>query len=152
LTWIGDQRIAVGSLPTGASLPRLPAEGVTHVVNCRARPQTWVSQDLAVERSTFGSTAVVHAPMWDFGRRQDWARWSAAAVFAARTLEDEPEARVLIHCQQGRRRSVMLAYAVLRLRGHDAATAAALILDHRREAELVLVYRDCVEDWIAHRP
>ena len=63
-------------------------------------------------------------------------------------LED-PEARVLIHCQAGRRRSVMVAYAVLRLRGHGEADAERLILEHRTEAHLVPAYRDSVERWLA---
>ena len=47
------------------------------------------------------------------------AVWTAAACFAARVLEDQPRAGVHIHCTAGRRRSAMLAHAVLRLRGHD---------------------------------
>lgn len=47
--------------------------------------------------------------------------------------------------KQGRCRSVMVAYAVLRLRGHSADEAATPILTHRREALLVPLYRDSVE-------
>ena len=109
LSWIGGERIAVGNLPTGESLPVLAGQGVTHVVNCRARPQTWISQDLSAERATFGKGRVVLAPMWDTGQFQPAALWAAAALFAATTLEDDPHAGVLIHCQQGRRRSLLLA-------------------------------------------
>jgi len=66
--------------------------------------------------------------MQDHGLRQPPAAWAAAACFAARVLEEQPQAGVLIHCTAGRRRSVMLAYAVLRLRGHDRTRAAALLL------------------------
>ena len=148
LTWIGDERIAVGNLPTAASVVKLPDEGVTHVVNCRARLQTLVSQDLAVERVLFGRDRVASAHMWDDGRPKAPALWVPAARFAAGALED-PEARVLIHCQAGRRRSVMVAYAVLRLRGHGEADAERLILEHRTEAHLVPAYRDSVEHWLA---
>ena len=150
LSWIGEERIAVGNLPTAASLATLVGHGVTHVVNCRARAQTWFSQDLHVERALFGVDRVMPAPMWDSGRPRPPALWSAAALFAASALDD-PDAGVLIHCQQGRRRSVMVAYAVLRLRGHNPDDAAALILAHRREAELVAVYRAGVEAWLASR-
>jgi protein-tyrosine phosphatase len=149
LSWIGDQRIAIGNLPTAATLARLPGAGVTHVVNCRSTPQTWISQDLAVERAVFGAGRVVHAPMWDLGRPQPPRVWSAAAQFAARVLADDPGAGVLVHCQQGRRRSIMLAYAVLRLRGHAPERAATLILRHRVEAQLVGAYIDSVERWLA---
>src|SRR4051812_4275370 len=131
MTWIGDTRVAVGRLPTGASLPRLRDDGITHVVNCRARQQVWVSGDLGAERRMFGYARVAHAPMWDHGLAQPPGLWAGAARFAAGALDD-PDARVLIHCQQGRRRSVMVAYAVLRLRGHDPDAAVALIA-HRRE-------------------
>ena len=149
LSWIGSERIAVGNLPTAESLPILSAQGVTHVVNCRARLQTWVSQDLSAERAIFGAGKVVHAPMWDTGQFQPSALWATAALFAAATIEDDPRAGVLIHCQQGRRRSVMLAYAGLRLRGHTGEDAATLILVHRREAVLIPIYRASVERWLS---
>jgi protein-tyrosine phosphatase len=69
--------------------------------------------------------------------------------FAARVLEDQPQAAVLIHCAAGRRRSAMLAYAVLRLRGHDRTRAAALVLSCRTEAQLVPAYVRSVERWLA---
>ena len=149
LSWIPEERIAVGNLPTAASVVRLPGEGVTHVVNCRATPQTWISQDLAVERALFGPSRVAHAPMWDNGRPQDPAKWATAAHFAARALDEDPDARVLIHCQQGRRRSVLVAYAILRLRGHSPEDAARLILSNRTEGRLVPAYRASVEEWMA---
>jgi hypothetical protein len=33
LSRIGEERVAIGNLPTAASLPRLVEQGVTHVVN-----------------------------------------------------------------------------------------------------------------------
>jgi|SRR2546430_504349 len=149
LSRLAGERIAIGSLPTAKALERLVAEGVTHVVNCRARVQTWISQDLAVERALFGAARVASAPMWDLGRPQDPRLWSAAVHFAARAVEDDPDAIVLVHCQQGRRRSAFVAYAVLRLRGHAADEAASLVLRHRVEAELVPAYRSSVERWLA---
>ncbi len=125
-------------------------EGVTHVVNCRARAQAALSGDLDVERAMFGQGHVAHAPMWDHGRRQSPEAWAEAAEFAAEALED-PNTKVLIHCQRGRRRSVLVAYATLRLRGHDPETAARLLLTHRSEAHLVPAYRASVEEWLRSR-
>jgi protein-tyrosine phosphatase len=104
---------------------------------------------LAAERAAFGVGRVAHAPMQDHGLRQRPAVWAAAAFFAAGVLDDQPEAGVLIHCTAGRHRSAMLAYAVLRLRGHDRAPAAALVLRYRTEAELVPAYVRSVERWLA---
>jgi protein-tyrosine phosphatase len=87
--------------------------------------------------------------MWDHGRPQPPALWAAAAVFAAQALAAIPDARVLIHCHQGRRRSAMVAYAVLRLRGHATERATDLITRHRVEAVLVPAYVDSVERWLA---
>jgi len=46
----------------------------------------------------------------------------------------------------------MLTYAVLRMRGHDRASAAALLLRYRTEAVLVPAYVRSVEEWLATRP
>lgn len=146
-SWIGEERIAIGSLPIGPELDRLPGAGITHVVNCRAQPQTIFSQDLWAERAVFGANRVAHAPMWDHGREQAPALWAPAASFAAHALE-EPEAGVLIHCQQGRRRSALVAYATLRLRGHSEEEAASLVLTGRPVARLVPAYRRSVEEWL----
>jgi protein-tyrosine phosphatase len=149
LSWVGGERIAISGLPTRGSVPGLADQGVTHVVNCRARPQVRLSGDLTAERAAFGSGRVAHAPMWDLGHRQRPVLWAEAVAFAARALADDPRARVLIHCHWGRRRSAMVAYAVLRMRGHAADEAAALVLRYRPQAELVPNYVRSVESWLA---
>src|SRR5204862_3515807 len=58
-------------------------------------------------------------------------------------------AGVLIHCHQGRRRSILLAYAVLRLRGRGPEEALADITTHRLEARPVDAYVASVERWLA---
>ena len=148
-SWIEGERVAIGSLPVGDALARLPELGVTHVVNCRAQLQTRISQDLWAERRVFGADRVMHAPMWDSGRPQPARLWAPAARFAASVLDDDPTAGVLIHCQQGRRRSAMVTYAVLRLRGHDPADAERLVLESRAPATIVPAYRASVEAWLA---
>ena len=149
LSWIGDERIAISGVSPARTVAGLAEQGVTHVVNCRPRVQVRRSGDLAAEQAAFGAGRVVHAPMQDHGLRQRPAVWAAAACFAARVLADQPQAGVLIHCTAGRRRSAMLAYAVLRLRGHDRTQAAALVLSYRTEAQLVPAYVRSVERWLA---
>ncbi len=124
------------------TVARLAEQGVTHVINGRPRAQVRWSGDLAAERAAFGPGRVAHAPMQDHGLRQRPAVWAAAACFAARVLDEQPQARVLIHGTAGRRRSAMLAYAVLRLRGHERTRAAALVLSYRTEAQLARVSND----------
>ncbi len=150
-TWIADERIAVGSIPTPASLLVLAREGVTHVVNCRARAQTTFSQDLSAECLLFGDDHVEEAPMWDHGRHQPPKKWAQAALQAATWLDADPHARVLIHCQRGRRRSMLVAYAVLRLRGRPPEVAARDLLQFRHEGRIVPAYRHSVDEWIASR-
>jgi len=149
LSWVGGERIAISGMPARGAVSRLAEEGVTHVVNCRARPQVKLSGDLTAERVAFGHGCVVHAPMWDLGLRQRPRLWAEAAAFAARVLAEDPHARVLIHCHWGRRRSAMLAYAVLRLRGHASDVAAQLVLNYRPQATLVPNYVRSVEGWLA---
>jgi protein-tyrosine phosphatase len=149
LSWLGQERLAIGAMPPPGSVPGLASHGVTHVVNCRTHGQVWWRGDLAAERAVFGAARVAHAPMLDLGWRQRPRLWAPAAGFAARVLADQPQARVLIHCSAGRRRSAMLAYAVLRLRGHAAAAAAALVLEYRPGAQLVPAYVHSVERWLA---
>jgi protein-tyrosine phosphatase len=151
LSWIGGERIAISGLPSRRSVPGLIEQGVTHVVNCRARPQVKISGDLSAERAAFPGR-VMHAPMWDLGQRQRPRLWAEAAAFAARALTEDPQARVLIHCHWGKRRSAMLAYAVLRLRGHAQETAAALVVKHRPQAQLVPNYVRSVEHWLESVP
>ena len=149
LSWIGDERIAISGVPSPRTVAHLAGQGVTHVVNCRPRAAVRWYGDLAAELAAFGAGRVAHAPMADHGRPQRPAAWAAAACFAARVLADQPQAGVLIHCSAGRRRSAMVAYAVLRLRGHDQDRAAALVLRYRPQAQLVPAYVRSVERWLA---
>jgi len=149
LSWIGDERIAISGVPSARIVAGLPGQGVTHVVNCRPRALVRWSGDLAAELAAFGPERVAHAPMADHGLRQPPAAWAPAARFAAGVLADQPQAGVLIHCTAGRRRSAMVAYAVLRLRGHDPAQAAALVLRYRAQAMMVPAYVRSVEQWLA---
>ncbi|HTI32917.1 MAG TPA: hypothetical protein VL422_04510 [Miltoncostaea sp.] len=151
LSWLAGERVAVGAVPVGDAVSRLPELGVTHVINCRAGFQTRLSHDLWAERQVFGADHVVAAPMWDHGRAQPPSVWGPAAEFGARVLEEDPAAGVLVHCQQGRRRSAMVAYAILRLRGHDPDEAERLVLDNRAPAVLVPAYKASVEGWLADR-
>ena len=149
LSWVGDERLAISAVPRPAAMAALAEQGVTHVVNCRPRLDVWWTGDLAAERAQCGRDRVAHAPMQDHGLRQRPACWAAATGFAARVLDDQPQARMLIHCTAGMHRSVMVAYAVLRLRGHDRADAAGLVLRYRARAELIPAYVRSVERWLA---
>jgi protein-tyrosine phosphatase len=148
LSWIVGERIAISAVPPVSLVPRLAGRGVTHIVNCRSRAQVRWAGDLAAERAAFGADQVAHAPLVDHGRRQRPAAWAPAARFAARVLAEQPQAGMLVHCSAGRRRSAMLAYAVLRLRGHSRDDAAALVLTHRTQAELDPAYVRSVERWL----
>jgi protein-tyrosine phosphatase len=148
LSWVGDERIAISAVPRPAAVAGLVGQGVTHVVNCRPRLDGWWGGVLAAERAVFGLERVAHAAMQDHGLRQRPAAWAEAARFAAQVLDDQPQARVLIHCTAGMHRSVMVAYAVLRLRGHDRDEAAGLVLRYRARAELLPAYVRSVERWL----
>jgi hypothetical protein len=92
MSWIGDERIAISGVPPPRAVAGLAGQGVTHVVNCRPRALVRWRGDLAAEQAAFGPGRVVHARMQDHGLRQRPAVRAAAACFAARVLEDQPQA------------------------------------------------------------
>lgn len=141
-------RVAIGALPVGPEADALPSHGFTHVVNCRRSLQNVISQDLWIEQQVLGAGRVAHADMWDHGNPQDEDRWGPAVLFADQALRSDPDARVLVHCQQGRRRSLFVAYAVLRLQGFSADEAAGAVMAARPRGQLVPAYRDGVERWL----
>jgi hypothetical protein len=148
LSWIGDERIAISGVPPPRAVAGLAGQGRDAG---RQLPATGAG---AVSGRTGGRACGLRPRAGraraDAGSRPAAAarRWAAAACFAARVLEDQPQAGVLIHCTAGRRRSAMVAYAVLRLRGHDPARAAALVLSYRTQAILVPAYVRSVERWL----
>lgn len=149
-TWVPRYpRLAIGSIPVGREAEDLPSKGVTHVVNCRKGLQNVISQDLWIEQQVLGADKVAHADMWDHGRPQQEESWVPAALFGAQALRDNPEARVLVHCQQGRRRSLFVAYAILRQMGFSEDDAAAAVLEARPRGHLVPAYRAGVEAWLS---
>lgn len=150
-SWVPGERVAIGGIPVSREITALPDAGITHLVVCRALPQVRLSQDLWAARRVLGAGNVAHAAMWDDGKPKDPVLWAPAAQFAARALQEDPDARVLIHCQQGRRRSVFVAYATLRLLGHSEDDAARLVLEARPMGKLVPAYRESVERWLADR-
>jgi len=150
-SWVPGERLAIGGIPVAGAVTALPGHGVTHLVVCRATPQTRLSQDLWAARQVLGHEHVAHADMWDDGKPKDPALWAPAALFAAAAIRDDPDARVLVHCQQGRRRSVFVAYATLRLLGYSEDDAARMVLEARPMGKLVPAYRESVERWLAGR-
>jgi len=151
LAFVPGERVAIGAMPVGGEILDLPAKGITDLVVCRATPQTIFSQDLWAARRVLGRDHVAHAGMWDTGRPKPPEQWADAALFAAQALREDPNARVLVHCQQGRRRSVMVAYATLRLIGRSEVEAARGVIAARPMGRLVPAYRTSVERWLSSR-
>jgi protein-tyrosine phosphatase len=151
LNFVPGERVAIGAMPVSGKVLDLPGHGVTHLVVCRARPQRMFSQDFWAAQQVLGRENVTAAGMWDTGRPKDPEQWADAALFAAKVLQADPDARVLVHCQQGRRRSVMVAYATLRLLGRSEAEAARGVIEARPMGRLVPAYRSSVERWLASR-
>lgn len=141
-------RVAIGALPIGGEAEALPGHGFTHVINCRKSLQNVLSQDLWIERQVLGPERVAHADMWDHGDPQREQDWVPAVMFGHRALAEDPQAKVLVHCQQGRRRSLFVAYAILRLNDFSPEAAAAAVMEARPLGFLVPAYRDGVERWL----
>lgn len=121
--------LAFGPAPrTAGDVDALIAAGITHVVDCAGSPVT--SRALGKRIAHDGvpvADTLKDLPGWWFEK----AGRSALSALAA------PDARVLVVCAQGRRRSPALAYWLLRRRGVDADSAVAAVRTARASISTV---------------
>ncbi|RZU18322.1 dual specificity protein phosphatase family protein [Streptomyces sp. BK239] len=120
--------LLVGAAPEGPPAVRALLElGVTHVLDCRTPrpvpPLAAVCPDLVWHT----------APTADDGASRG-ADWYAACVSFAELAAREDGARLYCHCAAGVNRSPAAAYAILRARGWEPATARDRILTCRPKA------------------
>ena len=149
-SWIDGERLAIGSIPVGDAVERLPELGVTHVVNCRAQFQTRISQDLWAEREVFGDDHVAHAPMWDHGRAPAVAALGARGPLRGRRARGGPRRPAC--SSTASRAGGARRWSPTPSCGCAATTpseAARLVLASRAPARLVPAYRASVEEWLA---
>ena len=105
--------------------------GVSHVINCQVRVD-----DAPLLR---GRVDYLWNPAED-DREAKPAAWFLRAVEFVRQARQDPDARVLVHCTEGRARSPAIAYGVLLASGYSREDAERAVLAARPTA--LLRYRD----------
>ncbi len=137
VAWI-QPNLALGGRVDPANYPRLKKMGLASVVDLRAEehddPDLLAANDLRF----------LHLPMTDcdpltHDQMRDGSRWVAHELAAGR--------RVLVHCQHGVGRSVMLVAAVLLNEGQDLATVLAHLRSRRPRMALSATQQQAVEEY-----
>lgn len=100
--------------------------GISHVVNCQVRVD-----DAPLLRCRFD---YLWNPAEDDGEAKP-ADWFLRAVDFVSRARENPDARVLVHCTEGRARAPAIAYGVLRASGHSADHARRAVLAARPVAQ-----------------
>jgi protein tyrosine phosphatase (PTP) superfamily phosphohydrolase (DUF442 family) len=121
LTWIADD-LAIGGRVLDDEWPAIAKAGIGAVVDCRAEARDPVE---LLERL---GLAFLHLPTPDSGSFTPEQVVAGATWVSARW---EAGQRVLVHCQAGKGRSVLIGGAALALRGVPPDEALALIRQKR---------------------
>ncbi len=124
MSWV-TQQLAVGGRIRPGDIPALARAGVTHVIDTRSEhsdnPQTLAKEHIQLlylpTRDTFPLTVE---------QMMEGAKWAHQAM--------QQDGRVLIHCEHGVGRSVLLTCAALVYEGMQAHNALQLVQQKRWQA------------------
>ena len=124
MDWVTDQ-LAVGGRNHPEDIPALPRAGVTQVIDTRSE---YCDDAEAMAKEQI---QLLHLPAPDtypltVAQLTDGAKWASAQI--------RQGGRVLIHCEHGVGRSVLLTCAVLVYDGRDASEALQLVQEKRWQA------------------
>lgn len=125
LDFITDSLAVGGALSSDRQIGALPSLGITAVVDMRSE-----SRDNVAELERLG-IHFLHLPTRD-RRPPSQEDLETGSNWVLREIETVKDGKVLIHCQHGMGRSVILAGAVLLKMGYDWREALRLIKSKRR--------------------
>jgi predicted protein tyrosine phosphatase len=125
LDFITDSLAVGGALTSDRLIQALPSLGITAVVDMRSE-----SRDNVAELERLG-IHFLHVPTRD-RRPPSQEDMETASNWILHEIETVKDGRVLVHCQHGMGRSVIMAAAVLLKMGHDWREALRLIKSKRR--------------------
>lgn len=115
------ENIYIGSLQDASNIDVLKAEGITHTVCC-------IGDYSPAEEYT----NLIYLPIEDNPRQNIVPTIKAATRFITKALEENPSAKILIHCQLGISRAVAVAAGYFVQSGqYSSRDALALILSKR---------------------
>lgn len=122
------KRIAVGAgIYSVEQVRALENVGITHVLDCRTSnsfPEIYQGSPIWW----------VHHPVADDGKPRPTTWYQYGLSYAYRWLNDNKQARLLVHCTAGYNRSPSLVYAILRAQGLYPAQAESMIKEARSRA------------------
>lgn len=141
--WVTPQ-IAVGGddyLGDSELSDRMEAEGVTHVIDCRAeadQDEFWFpKQSVALVKRTKKRFVYLLNGTGDDGKPKSAAYFRPAIEFALDALRD-PDAKIYVHCAAGYNRGPSVAFAIMRALGWTDGNAEAAI---RKVRSVGLLYQ-----------
>jgi protein-tyrosine phosphatase len=124
--------LAIGGAIRGEEgVQELLDAGVSHVINCQVR--------LDDAPLLGGRVDYFWNPAEDDGEAKPAAWFLRAVEFVHRARQD-PDARMLVHCTEGRERSPAIAYSILLASGYSGEDAERAVLAARPTARMR--YRD----------
>ena len=141
MTWVTDRIAVGGGIWTDEKMIEVVGAGVTHIIDMQIE---WDDTKLA---EPYG-VQVLWNPTNDDFQPKPPELFQRGVDFALGALDDDPEAKVFIHCAAGVHRAPMMTLAVLRAMGWSLEDAMELIEVRRGVVDLADVYVQSVEDFM----
>lgn len=107
-------------------LEELHIEGVTHIIDCR---NEWNDEQIVGEHGK-GIRYFWHGTH-DSGGNQEASWYKQGWDFYEKVIEDNPDAKVLVHCHMGINRAPSMVFYLMIREGYEPAEALRLIRTNR---------------------
>ena len=141
MTWVTDRIAVGGGIWTDDKMIEVVRAGVTHIIDMQIE---WDDTKLA---EPYG-VQVLWNPTNDDFQPKPPELFERGVDFALAALDDDPEAKLFIHCAAGVHRAPMMTLAVLRAMGWSLEGAMELIEVRRGVVDFADVYLQSVEDFM----
>lgn len=113
--------IYIGSLENASNIDYLKAQGITHTICC-------IGDYSPAEECT----QIIYLPIEDNSRQNILPTVKAATRFITKALEENPSAKILIHCQMGMSRAVAVAAGYFVQSGQYSSRDAFALISSKR--------------------
>lgn len=141
ITWITDRIAVGGGIWTDEKMGEVARRGVTHIIDMQIEfDDTALAEPYGIE--------VLWNPADDDFRPKSPSLFRRGVEFAVHALDDDPEAKVFIHCAAGIHRAPMMTLAVLGALGWKPMDAMRVIETRRPVVDFADVYVESVEKFL----
>jgi protein-tyrosine phosphatase len=141
LTWVTDQVAVGGGIWNEAKMMEVVRAGVTHIINMQ------IEFDDTPLAEPYGVKVLWNAIDDDFQPKPPEV-FQRGVDFALAAFDEDPQAKVFIHCAAGVHRAPMMTLALLRAMGWSLKEARESIETLRPVVDFAEVYVRSVEDFI----